>query len=205
MRSPTAAVIAIATSLLVLISYFVPAGPVLAMRSLLLDWAVILAAVAGVIAILNMVGVHFRRVHDNQPLAPYSLIVVVTFVITLLAGLFFSPSDPQFRQVVTAIQVPVEASLLAVVSISLAYAALRFFQNRKGLMAVTFAISAVVFLLLASGILAGLAQVPVLGTLLAVLNRLPMAGARGILLGVAIGSLIAGLRIAIGAHRPYSG
>ena len=34
---------------------------------------------------------------------------------------------------------------------------------------------------------------------------LPVAGARGILLGIALGSLTAGLRILMGADRPYSG
>jgi hypothetical protein len=40
---------------------------------------------------------------------------------------------------------------------------------------------------------------------LSALNSLPVAGARGILLGVALGSLTTGLRILIGADRPYSG
>jgi hypothetical protein len=40
---------------------------------------------------------------------------------------------------------------------------------------------------------------------LAAIRLLPVAGGRGILLGIALGSLMAGLRILFGADRPYSG
>ena len=39
----------------------------------------------------------------------------------------------------------------------------------------------------------------------AFLQRLPVAGARGILLGIALGSLTTGLRVLLAADRPYSG
>jgi hypothetical protein len=41
--------------------------------------------------------------------------------------------------------------------------------------------------------------------IVSVLNRLPVAGGRGILLGIALGSLVAGLRVLMGADRPYRG
>ena len=72
-------------------------------------------------------------------------------------------------------------------------------------MAVIFLISALVFLVLLSGYLPLSSDVPVLNSALGFLNRLPLAGARGILLGVALGSLTTGLRILLGADRPYSG
>jgi hypothetical protein len=72
-------------------------------------------------------------------------------------------------------------------------------------MGLVFIFSTVVFLVMASGLLAGLENVPVLGTLIGFVSRLPTAGGRGILLGVALGSLLTGLRIMVGAERPYSG
>ena len=94
---------------------------------------------------------------------------------------------------------------MAVLAVGLAYASFRFFQRRKGLMPVVFAISALVFLLLASGVLFMGLNTPIVNNLTLFLNRLPLAGARGILLGVALGSLTAGLRVLMGADRPYSG
>jgi hypothetical protein len=37
------------------------------------------------------------------------------------------------------------------------------------------------------------------------LRLLPLAGARGLLLGIGLASLTAGLRILFGADRPYDG
>jgi hypothetical protein len=59
MRSPVATAIAIAFGLLVLMGYFIPAdfAPlqfVLVVRSILIGWAVILAAVAALVGVLNL-------------------------------------------------------------------------------------------------------------------------------------------------------
>lgn len=94
---------------------------------------------------------------------------------------------------------------MGVLSISLIVAAIRFFQHRRGLMSLVFAASAVVFLIIGSGILASAGDIPVIKQALAALNALPTAGSRGILLGVALGSLTTGLRILLGSDRPYTG
>jgi hypothetical protein len=62
----------------------------------------------------------------------------------------------------------------------------------------------VFFLILSGGFLAGI-DIPLVQSLTAFIDRLPIAGARGILLGIALGSLTTGLRILMGADRPYSG
>jgi len=72
-------------------------------------------------------------------------------------------------------------------------------------MSVLFAVSAFVFLILGSGFLSSAANIPVLKDILAAVNTLPVAGARGILIGVALGSLTTGLRVLLGTDRPYSG
>ena len=124
---------------------------------------------------------------------------ILAFVVTLAAGLWLTPANAGYQRVVTAIQAPVEMSLLALLAFSLAYASLRLLQRRRDLMSIVFVISAVVFLFLFSGFL------PAAGNVFGFLQRLPMAGARGILLGVAAGSVMTGLRILLGADRPYSG
>jgi hypothetical protein len=135
----------------------------------------------------------------------YNILLVVFFVLSLGFGLYLSPADPLYQKVVTAIQVPIEASLMAILAVTLTFASFRLFQRRKGLMAVVFAVSAVFFILVGSGLLAPLQDLPGIGGVLAFVQRLPVAGGRGILLGIALGSLTAGLRILLGADRPYSG
>ena len=135
----------------------------------------------------------------------YSLFLLLAFAITFIAGFVLGPADAQFQKVITYIQMPIEASLMAVLTISLTYASVRLFQRRSGWMAYLFMISAVIFLVIGSGFLTIGDNIPFIKDLLAAINSLPVAGARGILLGIALGSLTAGIRVIIGADRPYSG
>lgn len=208
MRSPISTAIAIAVGLIILLGYFLPLPALANIRSTMLDWAIILAAIAGLVALINLAGVHLRKMRAPKDKDVYSPFLLVAFALTFLAGVveyLLHPSFLDFNKVVTSIQMPVEASLMAVLAVGLAYASFRFFQRRKGLMPVVFAISALVFLLLASGVLFMGLNTPIVNNLTLFLNRLPLAGARGILLGVALGSLTAGLRVLMGADRPYSG
>jgi hypothetical protein len=61
------------------------------------------------------------------------------------------------------------------------------------------------FLVVSSGIFGDPAAGPLSSGFYGTFNRLPIAGARGILLGIALGSVTTGLRILLGADRPYSG
>lgn len=205
MRAPVSTAIAIAAGLIVLLGYFLPIPALTPVRSTLIDWAVIVAGIAGLIAIIHLIKVHWKKLTALRNQDYYSLITLIAFFFTLAAGLLLSPGDACFQKVVTSIQVPIEASLMGVLAISLTYTSIRLFRRRKGWMAVIFAISAVVFLILASGILSIADQVPFLKDILSALNMLPVAGARGILLGIALGSLTTGLRILLAADRPYSG
>jgi hypothetical protein len=210
MRAPVWTAIAISVGIIVLLGYFIPPEMtqftfILTLRSILVGWAVILAAVAALVGVLNLFLVHVGRMTDKRNPDRYSILLVITFVLALGFGLYLSPADPTYQQVVTAIQVPVEASLMGLLAVTLTFASFRLFQRRKGLMAIVFAISAVFFLLISSGLLASLQNLPAIGDVLAFFQRLPVSGGRGILLGIALGSLTAGLRVLLGADRPYSG
>ncbi len=205
MRAPVSTAIAIAVGTIILLGYFVPLALLQNIRVLLLGWAVALLGVATLVGILNMVGVHWRRIRSEEKRDYYSVIFLLAFMVTLIFGLWRSPSDPTFQKAVTSIQAPVATTLMALLAVSLAYSSLRLLQKQQGVMAVIFLISALVFLVLLSGYLPLSSDVPVLNSALGFLNRLPLAGARGILLGVALGSLTTGLRILLGADRPYSG
>jgi hypothetical protein len=205
MRAPIATAIAIGVGLTVLIGYFFPLDVLQPIRAILLGWAVTLAGVAAIIGIINLIITHWRRVSAPRNRDLYSALLILSFLLTIATGLVLGPSNPQFQHVITSIQVPIETSLMAVLAISLAYASLRLFQKRKGLVAVVFVISALLFLLMTSGLLAPGSDNPILASVLTAVNQLPVAGARGILLGIALGGLATGLRILMGVDRPYSG
>ncbi|MDR3575509.1 MAG: hypothetical protein P4L50_16745 [Anaerolineaceae bacterium] len=204
MRAPLATAVAIAIGLVVLLGYFVPG--LAAIRNAVLGVGVILAGVATLVGVLNLIGVHWRKMSSSTNRDLYSPFLILAFLITLVAGFVMGgPSNSGFQNVITAIQVPLETSLMAVLAFSLAYASLRLLQRRKGFMSIIFVVSAVVFLIIGSGFLPDGQNIPFVGGLVSFLNQLPMAGSRGILFGIALGGLTTGLRILIGADRPYSG
>ncbi|MFZ6021772.1 MAG: hypothetical protein ACOYXO_19410 [Chloroflexota bacterium] len=205
MRAPVSTAIAIASGLLVLLGAFLPVPVLLSVRQILLSWTIPVAAAAGLIAILNLLSVHWRKLNSARERDYYSIILLLAFVGTFIAGLLLGPTDPNFQKVVTYIQFPVEASLMGVLTVTLTYASIRLFQRKRGWLAVLFTASTLLFLILLSGFLNIAENIPFVKDLLAALNTLPIAGARGILLGIALGSITTGLRILIGADRPYSG
>jgi hypothetical protein len=94
---------------------------------------------------------------------------------------------------------------LAVLAITMAFSSLRLLKRRRTWIGVIFFLSVITFLVLNSGILAFSTEIPILQTMLSGFHQIPASGARGILLGIALGSLATGIRILIGSDRPYDG
>lgn len=206
MKSPIALVIAIATGVIILLGYFIPSPALASIRTPMLNWAVTLSGVAGLVAIIHLVfGVHWEKVKREGAQQWFSLVVVIAFFLTLVAGLFVEPTNPVYQKVVTSIQTPIESTLLAVLAVTLSFASLKFLQRQRNWMGITFFVTVIIFLLLNCGLLSFTDQIPVLRDVLTGFQMIPSAGARGILLGVALGSLATGIRILIGADQPYNG
>lgn len=207
MRSAFFAAIAIASGVIVLLGYFIDLPLLVYIREHFLLWAMLVAAVATWVGAANLISVHWKKAAQKQPGAVYSIILVVAFAVTLIGGLaenVIQPGKQPLQPVVNSIQVPVEASLMALLTVLLVYAAVVLVRRRQDVMVFVFLASAVVFLILGSGLIP-LINVPFLQDLADSINRLPLAGTRGILLGVALGSLATGIRILLGADRPYEG
>ena len=205
MRAPFATAVAIAVGLVVLLGYFLPGEALANLRSLFLGWGVILAGVAALVGILNLLRVHWMKFTTPKKRNLFSLVLILSFLITFGMGLWLTPANPAFQKVVTHIQVPLETSLLAVLVVVLTIALIRLPRRRNNLMSIVFLCSSLVFLILGSGMLSIFGDNPLLQEISGFLKQIPLAGARGILLGVALGSLTTGLRLLIGADRPYSG
>ena len=199
-------IIAVAAGLIVLLGYFFRIPAIDDLRGQLLNWAVTLSGVAGLIAILNLIfGVHWKRVKEKHERRGASLVIIISFAVTLVAGIFLGPSSPGFQKLVTHVQVPIESSLMALLAISLVVASLKILQRHRSWMGFVFFLCVVLFLILNSGVLAFTSEIPVLRDFLSAFHHAPVAGARGILLGIALGSLAAGIRVMIGLDRPYNG
>lgn len=205
MRDPIATAIAISVGLVILIGYFLPIPLFTVVQSTLLNWAVIIGAFAALVGIGNLILNHWRKLTSKNQRDFYSLFALLGFVGILVAGIWLDgPMQKDVQQAVRSIILPVEASLMAVLAITLGYASLRLLRQKRDALSILFMLSTLVFLILSGGFLAGI-DIPLVQNLTAFIDQLPVAGARGILLGIALGSLTTGLRILMGADRPYSG
>jgi hypothetical protein len=206
MKSPLAVLVAILSGLLVLAGYFFPVPALIAIRTPMLDWAVTLAGIAGLVAISNLIiGVHLKRLREPGSKRFFSIVVLISFLVVAGFGFYLGPADANYQKVVTAIQTPIETSLMALLAVTLTYSSLKMLQRQRNWMGLVFFLSVILFLVINSGVLAFSAEIPVLQDLLSGFHQIPAAGARGILLGIALGSLATGVRILIGSDKPYSG
>jgi len=197
--------------LVVLLGYLFPGrlliqfqGRVVEWRDVLVEWAVIVAAFAFLLGIFNILRVHGGRIGHRRQGWPYSLLLLLVMVVAWIPPLLpvgIPGQETLDRAVFDYVISPVGASLAALVVFTLALAAFRLLRVRRGA-------GAVLFLLTVAVVLLG--SVPFIGLeWLAgirdwIINVPGMAGMRGLLLGVALGTVITALRVLVVSERPHS-
>jgi hypothetical protein len=205
--------------------------PVLAdLKAVFTRWAAILAGVALLVAVLNLIKTHIQRMMNMEKDSFQSIVLVFSFTFVVTVGLlgWFSPSTAQsatdtvtspfiaaqrtFLGIFQYLQLQIEAWLSALLAIFLLSAGLRWLRKNPSLASFLFILASVIFLLgLVQLNLANLpaALVPLV-TLPNVLRQWLMdvpvlAAVRGIWLGLALASLTMGIRVLLGVDRPYGG
>ena len=196
--------VAIATGLIVLVGYFVEIPILVNLRITILNWVIILAAVALFVGLFNLLAVHADKIRNKEKGGIYSLILIISLLTTLILGLWLRPDHALMALIFKAIQLPVETSLMAMLVVTLTYASIRLLRRRNNLISVIFLVTALL-ILLGTAPVPFIGDVPILSDLIRpfIAQVLAVAGARGILIGVALGSLTTGLRVLFGADRPY--
>lgn len=203
-QAPVATIIAISSGVIMLFTYIFPLG---GLRAFILEIVVIGAAAALVIGVINLTSVHAEKLRKGENAGSSLALLLslsITFFITLLQGSAFYPASlPNAQWILTNIQLPVEAALMGVLAITLTYAAARLITRRPNIFSIIFVLTLLVTLIASTqfGLETGLGQ-SVLGF---VSHGLASAGARGILIGVALGTIATGLRVLMGIDRPYGG
>lgn len=202
MRVVTAA-FAIASGVIVLLGYFIPLQILDQLRLTLIDWAIIIAGFAILVGIYNLVAVQMEKIRTRQKDGIYGALLVISLIITFGFGLMLGPEDQFMRLAVDAVIVPVEASLMAILAVTLVYAGIRLLRRRADMMTVIFLFVAVLFLLAVMPTPFG--PVPGGQFIVNAAGMFATGGARGLLIGVALGTLLTGLRVLFGIDRPYGG
>ena len=94
MRAPLSTAIAIAAGGITLIGLLIPVDPLLTIRMRLVEWAVLLAGVAGLVAIVHLLSVHWRKMTARRNKNLNSAFLLIAFVITFIAGITLKPVTP---------------------------------------------------------------------------------------------------------------
>jgi hypothetical protein len=185
--------------LIVLLSFIFPVELLLQWRAVLVQIAVIVAGMALVLGFFRLLNFHLRRVQQRK--SGYSLvalIVAIVVFVVLVADRFLNLGVTTF--VFNAIIAPIQSSLGALLAIFLGAAAVRMAQRRRTWGTLWFLLSAIVVLL---------TQIPVTpdSVLLPIrqfFDALALGGLRGLLLGVALGTMAVAFRVLLAIDRPQS-
>ncbi len=196
-------VVATTAGLLVLADFFIDAAVVDALGLYLIRTASVVTAFALILGLTNVATVHFRKIVNRDKSWGYSVVLLGALAFTLTAGfLTGGPGSVLMRRVFDSVLFPLEAtifSLLAFFLVAAVYRAFRVKSFESGLF--------VVF-----GIIVLLGQMPIGAVLWDqlpiikdwVLDVPALAGMRGILLGVGLGTAATGMRVLMGIDRPYA-
>jgi hypothetical protein len=212
-----ATLIAGVAGLIVLIDFAGSVGSVDAPARVLVNWAALLAALALLVGLLSVAISHFMRVLRRRPDWGYSVVLLVAMLLVIISGtvvgfwntggetkvVLFPQSlvEQPIRDLFRAFYQPLAASFLALLAFFALSAALRALRRRT-VDALVIVIIAVVVLALAG--LPQLAALPLLGDGVRwVSDYVALAGARGLLLGSALGALVAGVRVLLGFDQPF--
>lgn len=208
LKSPVSTAVAIGVGVIVLAGYFIPSFTNI--RFILLRTGLVLSAVALLVGIINLITVHLKKLGADSENSGYSLILVIALLATLVIGIIdmvqtYLVGKPNFQMtswIFKNIQLPIESSLLAVTAVSLTYAAASILRKRMDLFSITFFF--VVLLILLGSFSIPPATVPFLRVIREWILRVPaLGGARGLLIGIALGTITTGIRILMGTDRPY--
>lgn len=206
-----ATVTVISAALVMLISLQAPRGAIAAdLAGYTLRLVSVTAAGAVLAGLLNLFSVHLGRVTQRERGWPYSFVAlmmaVAVIVLRILDRADVWTGDLQGEQISArlfeAVQVSLESALGALLVFSLVYAAYRLMRREVSVWNTLFSLALIVVLF--GWIPAqGLEQ---LGALRDWFVEVPVsAGARGVLIGVALGTLMVGVRVLIGQDRSVRG
>ena len=161
----------------------------------LLRLVVIVIALSIVIGIANLLYVHVSRVARGKV---FSGVLLASFGLTI----YWYVTRQGDTSLLEAVQIPIESSLAALLFLTLVVGGSRVLQKRADAWGLLF-VAVVIIVLLASLPLAELAPVKAWRDWL---MRIPVsAGARAMLLGIALGTVVTGVRVLLGQDRSYRG
>ncbi|MCA9894841.1 MAG: hypothetical protein KC615_17770 [Anaerolineae bacterium] len=173
-------------------------APLNTISNLFIRLVVVVIALTLVIGIFNLLSVHAVRLVRGPGTGARlnSFVLLVSFIVALVAYQFSS----DYNLILENVQVQIELALAALICFALVYGAFRLLRRGVTWGGLIFLAGMLIILI---GALP-LSQLEPLQQVTDWLTRVPLsAGARGILLGIALATLVTGVRVIIGQDRTY--
>lgn len=219
---PTA--LAMAFGIVTLAAFLIPLELFTALRAAFISWASVLAAFALLAGFINVLIVHGGRITAQEHNWPYSvalLLGVVAVVGTVTADLVLrgrlDPGGPYTGWLFQNVILQLEIAVAALIVFFLAYAAYRALRrpayvaegspaaaSRPVWSILLFLFAALIVLLRAVSFVTDSTVLGVQSFIGQLVDSVALGGARGLLIGVALGTIATGLRILAGLDRPHS-
>lgn len=176
--------------------------------NLVLGWAGLLLAFALLLGVLNLFVVHVNRTMKKGSVYSLVLIVSMLAVFTMALTDARGTTENWLGRYFVWIQAPLEAALASLLAFFLLFAGFQLMKNQRTVWSFLFLVTAVLVLMadvllvspwLSPPISARFAQIQDI-----IHNVIVVAGIRGLLLGVALGTILLAARVLIGVERPYN-
>ncbi|HEX2621170.1 MAG TPA: hypothetical protein VHL11_13505 [Phototrophicaceae bacterium] len=165
--------------------------------NILLQLVAITLTIMVLVGIANLLLVHFGRVTGRKNGAISSVILILSFVLVIATYIVQRSTSLMLLE---NVQVSIESALAALVLFALVYGAAGIMRRRTSIAGTLFV--GVVLVMLIGAL--PLRSVSAISGLRDWLMAVPVnAGARGILLGIGLATMVAGVRVLIGQDRSY--
>ncbi|MDX2139888.1 MAG: hypothetical protein SF123_17515 [Chloroflexota bacterium] len=169
-----------------------------AVAAVFLRLAVITLAFLIMAGVLNLLIVHIGRIAGRERGFPYSIILLISAF--AVVGLWLAGRTDINTILLNSVQVAIESSLAALVLFALVYGAYRLLHRRLSWAGGLFILTVCIMLVTALP----LTEIGALTDVRNWLMTVPVsAGAHGILLGIALATIVTGVRILVGQDRSY--
>lgn len=177
---------------------------------MLVNWAAVLVGLALLVGLLSVVASHFVRVLNRRADWGYSVILLLSMVAVILVGIVGIPgltvlmppnlAEEPIRRFFHAVYEPLTSSLLALLTFFSLSTIIRAVRQRRPEVLVIVGVALVVLIVQVPLV----AMQPLVADVLRWFSQyVALAGARGLLIGVAIGTLVASMRVLLGFDQPY--
>jgi hypothetical protein len=190
--------------ILMIVLFFIPHPISLEGQNIIYKWVIVLMAFALVLAIGNLIRFHGNKIKKKREGWPYSVVALASMVVMAVVGLVWGvESDSLYQRIFLNILAPLGATMFSLLAYYMASAAYRAFRA-KSLEATLLLVSA--FIVMIGFMPFGQYIHPQFPAFAEWVMKVPnMASQRGILLGVAFGSIATALKIILGIERSWLG